>query len=107
MSFWETLWEVFHEDCLLLLPILFCTFFLIEYIEHRAGEKFAAALRRSRRTGPLWGALLGLVPQCSFSVSCAHLYNEGIVTAGTRVNSPPSAGRYRRYAGGRVSFHFG
>lgn len=85
MSFWETLWEVFHEDCLLLLPILFCTFFLIEYIEHRAGEKFTAALRRSRRTGPLWGALLGLVPQCSFSVSCAHLYNEGIVTAGTLV----------------------
>ena len=61
MSFWETLWEVFHEDCLLLLPILFCTFFLIEYIEHRAGEKFTAALRRFRRTGPLWGSLLGAV----------------------------------------------
>lgn len=85
MQFWDTVWDVFSEDCLLLLPILFLTFFLIEYVEHRAGEKFVSTLRRSRRTGPLWGALLGCVPQCSFSVSCAHLYNEGIVTAGTLV----------------------
>lgn len=85
MHFWDTVWDVFAEDCLLLLPILFLTFFLIEYVEHRAGEKFVSTLRRSRRTGPLWGALLGCVPQCSFSVSCAHLYNEGIVTAGTLV----------------------
>lgn len=85
MPFWDTVWDVFCEDCLLLLPILFLTFFLIEYVEHRAGEKFVSTLRRSRRTGPLWGALLGCVPQCSFSVSCAHLYNEGIVTAGTLI----------------------
>lgn len=85
MTFWELVWEVFTEDCLILLPILFLTFFLIEYLEHRAGKKFLAVVERSEKTGPLWGALVGCIPQCGFGVSCAHLYNGGIVTAGTLV----------------------
>lgn len=85
MLFLETMWEVLTEDCLLLLPILFLTFFFIEYLEHRAGDKLVKVVERSHRSGPLFGALLGCIPQCSFSVSCSHLYNEGIVTAGTLV----------------------
>lgn len=85
MAFWELVWDVFFEDCLILFPILFLTFFFIEYLEHRAGEKFLARVERAEKTGPLWGALIGCVPQCGFSVSCAHLYNGGIVTAGTLV----------------------
>ncbi|MBQ7277776.1 MAG: arsenic efflux protein [Clostridia bacterium] len=85
MAFLELIWEVFYEDCLILLPILFLTFFLMEYLEHRAGDKFVSLVRRSEKTGPLWGALIGCVPQCGFSVSCAHLYNGGIVTAGTLI----------------------
>lgn len=81
--FWETVLEVFTEDCLLLFPILFITFFLIEYGEHLAGEQLVNVIQRSKKSGPFWGALIGCIPQCSFSVSCSHLYNAGIVTAGT------------------------
>ena len=85
MAFLELVWDVFYEDCLILFPILFLTFFFIEYLEHRAGKRFLARVERAEATGPLWGALIGCVPQCGFSVSCAHLYNGGIVTAGTLV----------------------
>lgn len=81
--FWETVLEAFTEDCLLLFPILFITFFLIEYFEHLAGDKLVGIVQRSKKTGPFWGALIGCVPQCSFSVSCSHLYNAGFATAGT------------------------
>ena len=84
-AFLDTVLDAFFEDCLLLFPILFATFFLIEYIEHLAGDKLVVSIQRSQKTGPLWGALIGCVPQCSFSVSCSHLYNAGIVTAGTLV----------------------
>lgn len=85
MAFLELVWGVFYEDCLILFPILFLTFFFIEYLEHRAGERFLRRVERAEKTGPLWGALIGIVPQCGFSVSCAHLFNGGIVTAGTLV----------------------
>ena len=85
MAFLELVWDVFYEDCLILFPILFLTFFFIEYLEHRAGEKFLRRVEKTEKTGPLWGALIGCVPQCGFSVSCAHLFNGGIVTAGTLI----------------------
>ena len=85
MAFLELVWDVFYEDCLILFPILFLTFFFIEYLEHRAGKQFLDRVERAQKTGPLWGALIGLVPQCGFSVSCAHLFNGGIVTAGTLI----------------------
>ena len=85
MSFGKLVWDVFYEDCLILFPILFLTFFFIEYLEHRAGEQFLARVEQAEKTGPLWGALIGCVPQCGFSVSCSHLFNGGIVTAGTLI----------------------
>lgn len=72
-------------DCLKLFPFLFVTVFLMEYLEHRAGERFVSLIRRSGRVGPLLGAGLGLVPQCGFSAACSELFNGGLVTAGTLV----------------------
>lgn len=71
------------EDCLPLLPFLFLTVFLMEYIEHRAAERFVLSIRRAGRFGPLLGAGLGCVPQCGFSAACAELFNGGLVSAGT------------------------
>ena len=72
-------------DCLKLLPFLFLTIFLMEYIEHRAEEKFIHTIQNSGKFGPLIGAALGIVPQCGFSAACAELFNGGLVTAGTLV----------------------
>lgn len=70
-------------DCVKLIPFLFLTILLMEYIEHRAAGKFVHVMQGAGRFGPLLGAGLGLVPQCGFSAAVAHLFNGGLVTAGT------------------------
>ena len=62
--FWNCLKDAFL-DTLKLLPLLFLTYLLMEYIEHKGNERMEAVIRRSGRLGPLAGALLGLVPQRS------------------------------------------
>lgn len=81
----EVLHSLIHalEDCLPLLPFLFLTVFLMEYLEHRTAEQFERSIRRAGRFGPLLGAGLGCVPQCGFSAVCAELFNGGLVSAGT------------------------
>lgn len=71
------------EDTLKLLPLLFLTYLLMEYLEHHEGGRLSGTLRRARRTGPFFGALLGLVPQCGFSGAAASLFAGGTITAGT------------------------
>ena len=72
-------------DALKLLPFLFATYLLMEFIEHKAGEKSEIIIRRAGRLGPALGALLGLVPQCGFSAGAASLYAGGLVSAGTLI----------------------
>ena len=70
-------------DTLGILPFLFLTYLLMEWLEHRAGAKTAQLLRRSGKIGPLLGGGLGLLPQCGFSASAAGLYAGGVISAGT------------------------
>lgn len=71
------------KDTLGILPFLFLTYLLMEWLEHRAGAKTAQLLRRSGKIGPLLGGGLGLLPQCGFSASAAGLYAGGVISAGT------------------------
>lgn len=73
------------EDTLVLVPFLFVTYIALEALEHAAGARANAVVRRAGAAGPVAGALLGVVPQCGFSAIAATLYAGRVVTLGTLV----------------------
>ncbi len=72
-------------DTLKLVLILFLTYLLMEFIEHRASDKVRSLMRRAGNCGPLIGGLLGAVPQCGFSLAASNLYTGRVITLGTLV----------------------
>lgn len=73
------------EDTLSLVPFLFVTYLVLEALEHAAGNRVNAAVRRPGAAGPVVGAALGVLPQCGFSAMAATLYAGRVVTLGTLV----------------------
>lgn len=73
------------EDTLSLVPFLFVTYLALEALEHAAGIRVNAAVRRAGAAGPVVGAALGVLPQCGFSAMAATLYAGRVVTLGTLV----------------------
>jgi len=68
------------------LPVvafLFLAFLLMEWMEHRMGDRTGRAIRRAGRFAPAVGALLGAVPQCGFSAAAAGLYAGRVISLGT------------------------
>ena len=70
-------------DTVKLIPFLFITYLLMEYLEHHTGDKSVKLLARMGNKGPVFGGLFGIVPQCGFSASAASLYSGGVITLGT------------------------
>lgn len=73
-------------DALKLLPFLFLTYLLMEFIEHKMGEKTEKIIHRSGRLGPLFGSLCGCVPQCGFSAAASNFYACRVITLGTLIS---------------------
>lgn len=73
-------------DTLKLIPFLFITFLLMEYIEHKFSKKSKKKLTKAGRFGPVLGSLLGAFPQCGFSVMATNLYATRIITIGTLIS---------------------
>lgn len=70
-------------DSLKLLPFLFITYLVMEYIEHKAGERTNNIVKKSGKLGPVVGSVLGAFPQCGFSVASANLYAARVISLGT------------------------
>ena len=73
-------------DGLKLLPFLFVAFLVIELIEHKLSNKSKKAIIKSGKYGPILGGLLGIFPQCGFSVMATNLYATRIITLGTLIS---------------------
>ena len=58
-------------DCAKMLPILYLAYLLMEFFEHKAGEKTNNLITKVGRAGPIVGSLLGIIPQCGFSGAVA------------------------------------
>ncbi len=70
-------------DTFYLIPILFVTYVVMEWLEHKTGSKAQEAVQRAGAAGPIVGALVGVVPQCGFSAVAATLWAGRVITFGT------------------------
>ena len=74
------------EEVLILIPFLFVAFLIIEFIEHKLSNKSKKVIEKSGKLGPLFGGVLGIIPQCGFSVVATNLYITRIVSLGTLIS---------------------
>lgn len=72
-------------DSLKILPFLFITYLLMEYLEHKTQEYTSAIVQKTEYFGPLWGGLIGVFPQCGFSAAASNLYAGRVITLGTLI----------------------
>lgn len=73
-------------DGLKIIPFLFIAFLIIELIEHKLSNKNKELISKTGRFGPLFGSVLGIFPQCGFSVLTTNLYVTRIVSLGTLIS---------------------
>jgi len=73
------------KESLIILPFLFVVYIIIEFIE----QKYIFGVKAKRllkgKFAPIFGAGVGLVPQCGFSVMATNLYLTKNITLGTLV----------------------
>lgn len=73
-------------DSIKLIPFLFITYLLMEFLEHKTSSKMNNTIKKSGKYGPVVGGILGLLPQCGFSVMATNLYMGRIITIGTLIS---------------------
>lgn len=82
------MWDVILDtllDTIKLLPFLFLTYLVMEYLEHKTAGKLQNTIQKGGRLGPLFGGVLGAVPQCGFSAAASNLYAGRVITLGTLI----------------------
>lgn len=72
-------------DSIKLLPFLFLSYLLIEFIEHKSSLKLDKVLSTSGKFSKVIGSILGIIPQCGFSAVAANLFSGRVITVGTLV----------------------
>lgn len=78
--------DVFQDaliDTVKLVPFLFVTYLVMEWLERKTAAKQASYLKKVGKLGPLYGGIAGVVPQCGFSASASSFFAGGLISVGT------------------------
>ena len=78
----DVLWDAL-KDSLLILPVLFVCYLLIELLEERVLNKYQTSKGLKGKWAPVVSAGFGLIPQCGFSVVATDLYSKRVITLGS------------------------
>ncbi|MCI9064028.1 MAG: arsenic efflux protein [Clostridia bacterium] len=73
-------------DVLKLIPFLYITYLIMEYIENKTSDHAKQTIKKSGKWGPLIGGLVGVIPQCGFSASATNLYAARVISLGTLIS---------------------
>jgi hypothetical protein len=83
------MWDLLAEpliDSLKLIPFLFVTYLVMGMLERAASDKAKNAIKEAGKVGPIWGGLLGVIPQCGFSAAASYFYVGKVITLGTLIS---------------------
>lgn len=72
-------------DTLKLLPFLFLTYLVLEYMEHHTSDKTTYWMEISGKWGPAIGSVAGIFPQCGISAAASNLYAARVISMGTLI----------------------
>ena len=70
-------------DSAALFPFLLITYILLEYWERRNEGKSLNLISSAGKSGPIAGALCGLIPQCGFAAAASNFYAARAISIGT------------------------
>lgn len=73
------------KDTISIMPFIFIIYLVIEYLEHKTNTAISHTLMKAGKMGSVYGALLGSIPQCGFSVIASDMFSRGAITVGTLV----------------------
>lgn len=71
------------KDTAMIVPILFLVYVLIEVIENKSASKLGKYKLLKNKFSPIIGSVIGVIPQCGFSVVATDLYSEKHASMGT------------------------
>ncbi len=69
-------------DSAKLMPVLFLAYLVIELIEYKYALKLRQRLQRANKFASVWGAILGVFPQCGFSSLASALFANKLIGYG-------------------------
>jgi hypothetical protein len=78
--FLETLTRVFY-----IALVVISMLFVVEWSNHKYGDRLVSFFERRKRFIPFWSALLALLPGCNVAAAVALLYAKRLVSAGTLI----------------------
>lgn len=84
MAYWNVILDALI-DTAKILPLLFIVYYLIELFEYKRATNFTENKLLKGKWSPVFGSLLGSVPQCGFSIVSTDLFTKGSISVGALI----------------------